>query len=142
MRSTRATLLVTATLLVLPGCAQPTASGDPSGKDTDADRPFPTFVRQESPGDGPEAALEGELALDDGCLTVHPDESGLPAYGVVLPDDAIWDASAETVTFDEAPLTVGQAVSLGGGYRTLEDAALDHHCATTAEVFFVYTVQG
>ncbi|WP_448073583.1 hypothetical protein [Georgenia yuyongxinii] len=142
MRSTGLTLLVIATLLVLPACAQPTASEDPSGQDIDADRPFPTFVRQESPGDGPEVALEGELTLDGGCLTVHPGASGLPDYGLVLPDDAIWDASTETVTLDGAPLTVGRAVSLGGGYRTLGDAALDHQCANSAEVFFVYTVQG
>ena len=135
----RVTYLVVGVLLFLSACSGNGSTFEPEDVGANGGPPFSTFIRDGSPGDGPQAGLDGQLLLEGDCLVVADATTGAH-YGLVFPNEATWDEETETVRVDDVVLTVGETVSLGGGFRHREDALLTHTCISTEEIFFVHNV--
>lgn len=136
----RSMYLAVGALLFLGGCSGNGLNSDLGDGGTSMSVPFSTFVRGGSPGDGPQAGLDGQLLLEGECLVVADATTGAH-YGLVFPNEATWDEETETVRVDDVVLTVGETVSLGGGFRHREDALLTHTCISTEEIFSVFNVE-
>ncbi|WP_425953542.1 hypothetical protein [Xylanimonas sp. McL0601] len=109
MRGTVAPLAAAtaAIALVCAGCADATPPAADPGS------PAASYSRTGPWGEGDDALLQGTLALDDGCIVVvGPDGT---VRTPVLPTDFRWDPGTETLSAFGVRLTVGEAVSLGGG---------------------------
>lgn len=79
------------------------------------------LVGERSSG-GSDALLNGRLAVSGGCLGVEMTDTG--SYVVVVWPHGTDVAEAEPLTVDvpgEGSLEVGDEVSLGGGFITVED---------------------
>lgn len=83
------------------------------------------------------ALLTGTLALRDGCLVIDVD--GGPTVQPVFPaGDARWDEAARRLAFGGAGYGLGDAVAVGGGGVTSDDAVeMDGPRCEGADLFVV-----
>ncbi|MFW2513226.1 hypothetical protein ACNI3K_05560 [Demequina sp. SO4-13] len=70
-----------------------------------------------------QALLEGELALEDGCVYVVSSD-GLRTLPVFPVDRVGWDADAETLTYGGAEFEMGDAIAAGGGWTAPPESAI------------------
>jgi len=77
-----------------------------------------------APSDGSmDALLQGELAMQDGCLYVIGSEGGRTL--AVFPRSLTsWDEATQTLTYGDVEFNVGDQISAGGGWTAPADSAV------------------
>lgn len=90
-----------------------TACGEVDPPAADPGSPAASYLRTGPWGEGDGALLEGTLDLADGCVVVAGPDGTVRVP--VLPTDFRWDPDAQTLSAFGVSLTIGEAVSLGGG---------------------------
>lgn len=115
-------------LIALTGCAS-----SPPGVDTDS--PAAAYVRTGDWGEGDAAQLEGRVVLEDGCLTVVGDAGHVTVP--VFPTDFTWDGESESLAGFGHTFSVGDDVSLTGGYQ---DTPFADHLPSACEGRQYFTV--
>lgn len=120
-------------MIVLGGCSSSTAPPEP-----DTESPAASYVRTSEWGEGDSALLDGTMTLDNGCLTVV-DEAGL-ATVPIFPTDFSWNDESSSLSGFGHTLSVGDSISLGGGY--VQTPSVAEHLPTScagSQYFIVHS---
>lgn len=107
--------------------------------EADTGSPAASYVRTSSWGEGDSALLEGTVTLEDGCLTVV-DAAG-QAVVPIFPTDFSWSEESGSLSGLGHTFSVGDPVSLGGGYVDAPPSVAEHlprSCAGT-QYFIVHS---
>src|SRR5690625_1521793 len=118
----------------LTACASPTTPPE-----ADTDSPAASYVRTSDWGEGDAALLEGTVALENGCLTVVDDAGQIIVP--VFPTDFAWDADSGELSGFGHTFSVGESVSMGGGYHDAPPSSAEYipNGCEGAQYFMVYS---